>query len=190
MENQEPIGLTRRDALKRGAKLGGAVLWMTPVVQAVGMRPALAQGVSPPVAGCDFWYAIKIERVGDTTEPRCLDITGGSNPPGQCLDVDEASPEATLAGGCDHITSIVIAPQGATDDTWRVTLEEGCEFQHGSGRCTVKLGENVGGCEPDAGDPDVCDWDPATRVLSFISSTGTDISHVEFVFCCDHEAHA
>ena len=188
MENHEPVGLTRRETLKRGAKLGGAVLWMTPVVQAVGMRPAFAQRVSP--GACDFWYAIKIERVGNTTAPRCLDITGGSNPPGQCLDVGAASPEATLAGGCGHITTIVIAPEDALDDTWRVTLEEGCEFREGSGRCTVKLGDNQGGCEPDPGDPDVCDWDPATRVLSFTSSTGTDISHVEFVFCCDHEVHA
>jgi hypothetical protein len=43
---EESAGLTRRETLKRGLKLG-AVLWVTPVVQAVGMRPALAQTVSP-----------------------------------------------------------------------------------------------------------------------------------------------
>lgn len=47
----EPSGaLTRRQALKRGAILGGALAWATPVVQVVGMRPALAQTVSP--TGC------------------------------------------------------------------------------------------------------------------------------------------
>jgi hypothetical protein len=40
-------GITRRDALKRGLKLAGAVAWATPVVQAVGMSPAFAQTASP-----------------------------------------------------------------------------------------------------------------------------------------------
>jgi hypothetical protein len=46
MANEESVGLTRREALKRGLKLTGAVMWATPVVQAVGMRPAFAQTVS------------------------------------------------------------------------------------------------------------------------------------------------
>lgn len=51
-------GITRRQALKRGAILGGGLVWAAPVVQVVGMRPALAGTVSPqcqfvmtPVAG-------------------------------------------------------------------------------------------------------------------------------------------
>jgi hypothetical protein len=44
-------GITRRQALKRGAVLGGALAWATPVVQVVGMRAAQAQTVSP---GCQF----------------------------------------------------------------------------------------------------------------------------------------
>ena len=43
-------GLSRRDFLKRGAALGGALVWVTPVVQVVGMRPAFAQTVSPGAA--------------------------------------------------------------------------------------------------------------------------------------------
>jgi hypothetical protein len=42
VENQNS-GLTRREMLKRGAVLGGAVAWATPAVQLIGMRPALAQ---------------------------------------------------------------------------------------------------------------------------------------------------
>lgn len=42
-----PDGISRREALKRGLRLTGAVLWATPVVQAIGMRPAFAQTVSP-----------------------------------------------------------------------------------------------------------------------------------------------
>lgn len=184
MDFEQSGGLTRRETLKRGLKLG-AVLWVTPVVQAVGMRPAMAQEVSPG-AGCDFWYAIKIERVAGGTATACEDIAGGSNPPGQCLDVNAASPSPTSSGGCSHVTQVVAAAEGAADPSWTVILEEGCQFVEGSGRCTVKLGEGEGGCEPDAGDPDVCDWDGTTRTLRFNSSTGTDISHIEFVFCCDH----
>lgn len=46
--DQQPTqtGVSRRDLLKRGAALGGAIVWMTPVVQTVGMSPALAQTVS------------------------------------------------------------------------------------------------------------------------------------------------
>jgi hypothetical protein len=41
------VGLTRREALKRGAMLGGALVWAIPVVQTVGMTAAMAQTVSP-----------------------------------------------------------------------------------------------------------------------------------------------
>jgi hypothetical protein len=45
---EEPRGITRREALRKGALLGGALAWATPVVQVVGMKPALAQTTSPP----------------------------------------------------------------------------------------------------------------------------------------------
>lgn len=40
-------GITRRDLLRRGAVLGGAVMWTTPVVQTLGMGRAFAQTASP-----------------------------------------------------------------------------------------------------------------------------------------------
>lgn len=40
-------GITRRDLLKKGAVLGGAVVWVTPIVQSVGMGRAFAQVTSP-----------------------------------------------------------------------------------------------------------------------------------------------
>lgn len=42
-EPQHSEGLTRRDIIKKGAILGGTVMWVTPVVQTVGMSRALAQ---------------------------------------------------------------------------------------------------------------------------------------------------
>ena len=40
-------GLSRRELLKKGAYLGGALAWATPVVQVVGISPALAADTSP-----------------------------------------------------------------------------------------------------------------------------------------------
>ena len=55
-DNQSPpteptSGITRREALRRGALLGGALAWATPVVQVMGMKPAFAQTASP---GCQL----------------------------------------------------------------------------------------------------------------------------------------
>jgi hypothetical protein len=47
-EEEVAGSITRRQALRRGTALGGAVLWATPVVQILGMSPALAQAASPP----------------------------------------------------------------------------------------------------------------------------------------------
>jgi hypothetical protein len=43
MSEEMKQGLTRREVLKKGAMLGGTLLWVAPVVQAVGMSPAAAQ---------------------------------------------------------------------------------------------------------------------------------------------------
>lgn len=47
-QTTEPI--SRRAALKKGVAIGGAVLWVTPVVQTIGMTSAFAQTTSgsPP----------------------------------------------------------------------------------------------------------------------------------------------
>lgn len=51
----EGQGLTRREMLRRGAVLGGAVVWTTPVVQTLGMGRAFAQTASPE-GGKDISY--------------------------------------------------------------------------------------------------------------------------------------
>jgi hypothetical protein len=43
--------ITRRDALKKGAAVGGAVLWLAPAIQTLP-RPALADVVGSPVFTC------------------------------------------------------------------------------------------------------------------------------------------
>lgn len=58
LEPRNP-GITRRDALRRGAVVGGALIWAAPVVQTVGMQAAKAQAT-----------------------PLCGRMTGGGNEPG------------------------------------------------------------------------------------------------------------
>ena len=67
--------VSRREILKRGAFVGGAVLWVTPVVQAVGMGRAYAKDVS---TGC-YRYCIKWDAGGSNLPP---DV----NPPLTCTD--------------------------------------------------------------------------------------------------------
>jgi hypothetical protein len=50
-------GISRRDLLRRGAVLGGAVMWTTPVVQTLGMGRAFAQTASP-TGGKDISYFV------------------------------------------------------------------------------------------------------------------------------------
>jgi hypothetical protein len=60
-------GLTRRDLLRRGAVLGGAVIWTTPVVQTLGMGRAFAQTASPIEGGKDVSYAVISWECGGST---------------------------------------------------------------------------------------------------------------------------
>ena len=47
MPEEVDQGISRRDLLKRSAALGGAVVWVTPLVQVVGMGRAFAETPSP-----------------------------------------------------------------------------------------------------------------------------------------------
>lgn len=58
-------GISRRDLLKRGAALGGAVVWATPVVQTLGMGRAFASTASP--TGTAISYIAITWRCGDGT---------------------------------------------------------------------------------------------------------------------------
>ncbi len=51
MPDEQGQGISRRDLLKKGAALGGAVVWATPVVQTLGMGRAYASTASPPPDG-------------------------------------------------------------------------------------------------------------------------------------------
>lgn len=122
MAENESQGITRRDLLRRGAVLGGAVVWATPVVQTLGMGRAFAQTASPCSPGVSFIamcvvcngqsYIIKWEAPGgwDTPDPVCN------------TDRDHC-PSATPALGSD--LGFTVDPIGA--GCFRVNVPSTCE---------------------------------------------------------------
>lgn len=105
-------GLTRRQLIKKGAFVGGALVWAVPVVQTIGMTPALAQTTSGDGAGgCTTYYAVRITSSG--TE----DIAG-QTPDGHCFDPSGATPGGLNKGltvsplGINH--SVMFSSAGVT----------------------------------------------------------------------------
>lgn len=75
-QNDTSSNISRRELLKRGAIVGGVTIWVTPIVQAVGMGAAYAQDVSPGCTRlCMMWVASRNEETSDTT---CA--AGGAHP--------------------------------------------------------------------------------------------------------------
>lgn len=123
--------LTRRQVLKRGAAVGGTLLWATPVVQSLGARPAwavygqdisficlnlLCSGVGVFVKiQCNQSGQCSIERGATKCNvPQCPDFTpvGGS---GDGVIPGDADPRGcvtvTIPGDCEITASVVKAGQ-------------------------------------------------------------------------------
>ena len=77
MPSNSNQGITRRDLLKKGAALGGAVVWVTPIVQSVGMGRAFAQTPSPCTPGISYIAMnVKCDR---TPDEKCFDAPDPDN---------------------------------------------------------------------------------------------------------------
>jgi hypothetical protein len=113
--------ITRREALRRGAVVGGAVLWASPTVQTLGMGRALA---AQPSGGCVL-YAVKYEAGQGWTElghgkGNCMQLPSGvvDTVPGLMRKAPvSGSPETgmtvTLPAGCTVYDS---ADSGTPDE--------------------------------------------------------------------------
>lgn len=103
-------GLTRRDMLRRGAVVGGALVWTVPVVQSVA--PSAYAAGSPAVEG------IKAERKPETqVEGTKLPHTGADFPVAQVL----AAGTALVAGGAAVVArsrrpAVAGADEGSTGE--------------------------------------------------------------------------
>lgn len=201
-EIEQPIetGLTRRDLLKKGAVLGGALAWGAPVVQVIGMRPALAQSTSP---SCPNLYCVKAE-AGAWTFLNCSKgQTGRERGGGNCLglpndqgDLSEAPESVLSAIDVDPNATCLEGTEDAVPGV-KVTLPANCRLagddnEAGSpdafvggvsaaAKCGSKGGEQT--CDAPA---EVTTDEDGRTVLCFPleCSNGTEISHIEIIFCC------
>lgn len=98
-------GVSRRDALKKGAMAGGAVLWATPIVQNIGMSRAFGNTTTPVGTGisfisfrftCDGVVRVaKVEDIESATQYTCEGPNSGEN-----CGVDQTGAET----GCGFFT--------------------------------------------------------------------------------------
>ena len=178
--SEEQQGLTRRQILKRGAVFGGALVWAVPVVQTIGMTPALADTTSPgPGGGCGPTYAIKIYPDG-----QCEDIylQTADKGEGHCLDVVGFG--GVEFGGCGKYSLTAFASDALANDgpvPWVISFLCPVKIKAYS----VKSGDKAfeGGIK--RGETGYSPLDGGYQVT--FSPPEQDISHVEIIFCCDGE---
>lgn len=75
---RDQLGVTRRDLLRRGAVVGGTLLWVAPVIQSI-TPPAFAQQTSPTVVSCCKCKGRNARCVTNVTEDDCASVCGGSS---------------------------------------------------------------------------------------------------------------
>lgn len=168
---REESGLSRRDVLKRGAVLGGSLIWAVPTIQAIGMSAAFANETSPV---CNVYFAAKIGQEDDGPVV-CVSIHNQGAGPGKCLDVAEIASDNGFTvsdGACDRVESF----SSPDEDNWTVTLAEGCQLWDAA------VGIKTGGGNECVPAPN-WSYDSTTRTITF-DRPDQAISHVEFIFCC------
>jgi hypothetical protein len=131
MTNVTETGLDRRQLLRRGAALGGALAWSVPVVQSVA--PAAFAVGSPQTGGGAPSYTMLVMRCGTAYQSLKIGQTGlvscgvdGGNGPSQThakqiIDAQLASGHpgvtwASLVGGSCVLPTVTITPNGVEVD--------------------------------------------------------------------------
>ena len=183
-------GMSRRDLIRRGAVVGGAAIWVSPVVQSF-TSPAFAQVGTPPETspGGEECPDGMVEAIGavkwdpEATDGPFVPIGRGANGQGNCL----ANPD--LCGGappeCEsldaHLASHFNAEAEVVVDGERVciTLPPHCSAVHAAG---AKEGNPRDGspcdCTPDAG------TDLSSGIVCFEKDNGGGVGHIELVVTC------
>ncbi len=168
-------GLTRRDVLRRGAALGGAVLWATPTVQTLGMGRAFAAEPSGPCVV----YCVKYE-VDEGT------WTGLGKGTGNCF----VCPSGAIDGVPPGIGAATVV--GSADTGFTVTLPPGCSVVDTAESGTPDDFTGRSGvwakCGSQHQDDEACHFQPvdpgATSFRVEVCSNGKGISHFELAITC------
>jgi hypothetical protein len=157
-EQQDPEhNVSRRQALKRMAAVGGAV-WVAPALQTINMSRAQA---GTPRQNC---FSVAVTAGNKCEEP------GPSGQGFHCL-----TPVTTPLGGCGHVT--VVSTNGGA--SWVIDLGS-CSFLEGQ----VKSGGGSGSCCPINIAPGTTGVITIPRCATGPHGQLQDISGVEITFCC------
>lgn len=169
-------GISRRELLGRGVKLGGAVLWMTPAVQTFGMGRAFA---AEPSGKCVV-YCVKYE----VDEGKWVSLGKGK---GNCF----TCPEDAVNGLPASIGQATVS--GSAETSLTVTLPPGCSVFDSTdtgtpdeltGRSSVAV---KCGSQKKDGDAacSVQEVDPGAQSFTVVPcANGKGISHFEFLLKC------
>lgn len=141
--------LSRRDALKKGAIAGGTVLWVTPVVQGIGMSQAFASHPSPVIGhGVSFvafrftcgtiTYFAKLDFLADNSWVCSSEV---NDPDQNSCGVDDAGAEDGCASGLYTVDTILNTDGEIGQVIVTLTCTDG-EFDDYATKC----GNAHGGC--------------------------------------------
>ena len=147
---EETPGVSRREALKKGAVVGGTVLWAAPLVQSLGMSAAAAQTVSPgpgpgpgpgpvpDVKGISFivfrfscggtTYAVKVDSPGQGDQS-CGSVP--TNDKGQDCGLVVGASDVNGGTACTRFTLSNVKNSGGETVQTTVRLGAGCTFISG-----------------------------------------------------------
>lgn len=131
MGEEASQGITRRDLLRRGAVLGGAVVWTTPMVQTLGMGRAFAQTASP-IEGPAISYIALVIDCGDQHTHFIkweVDENKWEHNPGRAPGCEGSliSFDETGFGSHDEWA----APKKINDRCYELTIPSGCQIVDG-----------------------------------------------------------
>lgn len=191
-------GLTRRDLLKSGAVLGGALAWGAPVVQLIGMKPAMAQEVS----GCPNTYCLKAEYDDGVLGPfiNCSPGIARGSGRGNCLiPSEEDFDEGDFSGVPGAIFEGIVVSDCDGGDGIMLTLPVGCHLageDNASGSPDAFVGNvsaaakcgRIGETNEDEGcdAPEIGVNGDGQTTLCFPKkcTNGSGLSHIELIICC------
>lgn len=164
MPDVDSTGLSRRDLIRRGAVIGGTLVWATPTIQTLA-TPAFAG--TPGEPGCPETHTfvrLKFSNEGGQGVVSADSLGNSCNWP----DYEAAPP--------GDVSDIVSAVLSADELCMTITFDEACDAQLAT--VLVKSGSKEG----------FCDSSPATDVNGNSLTVCLDrqqISYVAIIVCCD-----
>jgi hypothetical protein len=164
----ETGGVSRRDAIKRGAVVGGTLLWATPVLQSLA-TPAFAG--SPTDPGCPSTHEfvrLKLEVNGDGS----VTVTNGPIGAGQAQ-CEWPEYDASPPGDIDHVLQTQLVDGGKC---MKITFAEECDAKLAT--AMVKSGSKEGFCVEDP------NTDVVTDNVLKVCISRQQISHILILVCC------